>query len=146
MKIHQKLWQAYRLVNSSIFEEAEQPSKIVETIAPAKDELPKNKAKQQVLEEEYWSTRRVYQEQLESVGTLCAKYRLLKNTEGRIPEAEGQVRGLMADMTAVSLKPRGTSETFCRFRLDWQNKGKRAEKALQTPFSSRPAAATIEAV
>ena len=63
-EIRKKLWQAYRLVSSTTFAEAEQSSKVVEAISRARDELAEKKARQ-VFEQEHQRKRHDLQSQLE---------------------------------------------------------------------------------
>ena len=60
VKIHEKLWQAYRLAHPATFEKAEQSFRVVGAISKSRNELPETKARE-VFKQEYRRKRRGYQ-------------------------------------------------------------------------------------
>ena len=103
----EKLWQAYRLANPTIFAEAEQSSKVVETISRARDELAEEKAGE-VFKEEHQRRSSDLQSQLEETARrMWTHDRVLRDTEERIAGAEALVKELKAEVAAASTNQRG---------------------------------------
>ena len=133
-EIRGKLWQVYRLVNPTTFAEAEEPTKEVEAISRAREELAEKKARE-VFEDDHEKKRSDLQSRLEEAARRMWDHdRVLRTTEERIAGAEALVKELKAEAAAASSNQRQTYDQYHRHCREWRTEEVRSEREFRATF------------
>ena len=133
-EILQKLWQVYRLVNPTIFTEAEESTRVVQVISRAREELAEKKARE-FFEDEPEKKRSYLQSRLEEAARRMSDHdRVLRTTEERIAGAEALVKEFKAEAAAASSNQRETCDQYHRHCREWRTEEARSEREFRATF------------